>query len=109
MKLPNEGKQIKEVIRRLNYYEKGLQAGKKIDHEECNLCAYAESCRNCLIYSGRLCINGSHARASVSDAFFEEGFNSEVIRKWQKELKLRANNRLKDSGSEWRIAWERVK
>ena len=108
MKLQNEGKQIKEVIRRLNYYEKGLRAGKKIDHEECNLCAYAGSCRNCLIYSGRLCINGSHARASVSDAFFKEKFDSKVIQRWQAELKNRANKRLKDSGSKWRIAWERV-
>ena len=109
MKLLNEEQQIEEVIRRLNYYEKGLQAGKKIDHEGCNLCNYAQRCRDCIINTGNMCTAGDHARVSVSDAFFLEKFDSKVIRKWQKELKRRANKRLKDSGSKWRIAWERVK
>ena len=109
MKLLNEEKQIKEVLRRLNYYEKGLRAGKKIEHEGCNLCHYAQSCRNCIIYTGRMCTSGSFARASVSDIRIYCKFDSKVIRKWQEELKRRANKRLKDSGSKWRIAWERVK
>lgn len=109
MKLLNEDQQINELIRRLNYYEKGLRAGKKIEHETCNLCSYsAKNCSSCIIYSGRLCSDGSRARASVSDEC-DYIFNSKVIREWQEELKWRANKRLKDSGSKWRIAWERVK
>lgn len=109
MKIKNEAKQIKEVIKRLNYYEKGLQSGNKIEHEGCNLCHYTQRCRNCIINTGNMCIAGNHARVSVSSFSHITRFDSKVIRKWQKELKRRANKRLKDSGSKWRIAWERVK
>ena len=90
-------------------FEKGLQAGKKIDYEACNLCSYAGGCSYCIIYTGMMCTGGSFARASVGDFSSYCRFSSKDIRKWQTELKNRANKRLKDSGSKWRIAWERVK
>ena len=110
MKLPNEMKQINEVIRRLNYYEKGLVAGERIKYQPCNLCHISGgNCNKCLAGSGLdACEDGEEARDSIRNAFFcEVEYDKKIIKKWQTELKRRANKRLKEFGSKWRIAWER--
>ena len=110
MKLKNEAKQIKEVVRRLNYYEKGLQAGRKIKAVECKLCKLAGGCDQCLA-SGHCdwssCSDGELARCSIASDDFEP-YSKRIIRQWQAELKCRANENLKAAGSKWRIEWERV-
>ena len=113
MKLPNEMKQINEVIRRLNYYEKGLVAGDKIKRQSCNLCGinsngpYGKNCSNCLanlrLFS---CVDGSPARRSISIEH-NTAYSKKVIRDWQTELRRRANKNLKAAGSKWCIEWER--
>ena len=113
MKIKNEAKQIREVIRRLNYYEKGLMAGKKIKRQGCNLCVighdwqYGRGCETCLASnSGYGCGAGSRARRSIASNF-PDHYDKKEIRTWQTELRRRANANLKAAGSKWRIAWER--
>ena len=36
-----------------------------------------------------------------------EPYSKRIIRKWQTELKRRANANLEAAGSKWRIEWER--
>ena len=108
MKLPNEMKQINEVVRRLNYYEKGLVAGEKIEHQRCNLCDISGFyCYRCLAgaQSGA-CFDGWKARGSI-DIENTFPYDKKTIKRWQTRLKRRANAKLKECGSKWRIEWER--
>lgn len=114
MNIVNEQDQIKEVIKRLNYYEKGLQAGEKIEYEICWLCNSTDSCHSCIAYdvlddrrTGCACSGGRDARLSVSTHKQECKYDKRTIRKWQTELKRRANANLKAAGSKWRIEWSR--
>ena len=108
MKLQNEMSQINEVIRRLNYYERGLVAGKKIEKERCRLCIYAEyRCLGCLAGAkSGACFDGWKARGSI-DIENTFPYDKKTIKRWQTRLKRRANAKLKEYGSKWRIEWER--
>ena len=116
MKIRSEAKQIKEVIRRLNYYEKGLNAGKKIKRQVCNLCEIScNDCTSCLAATGTnlsaiefstRCSDGRLARISIAHSFTMY-YDKKIIRAWQTELRRRANANLKAAGSKWRIVWER--
>ena len=108
METINEERQIKEVIKRLNYYEKGLHKGKKIKAQDCKLCAMSYRCYGCLAYLDKNynCFDGYEARMSIRlDG--SEPYSKRIIRKWQTELKRRANANLEAAGSKWRIEWER--
>ena len=108
MKIRSEAKQIKEVIKRLNYYEKGLNAGKKIKRQVCNLCEIScNDCTSCLAATGtNRCFDGRLARISIAHSFTMY-YDKKIIRAWQTELRRRANANLKAAGSKWRIVWER--
>lgn len=109
MELKNEKEQIYELVARLNYYEKGLQAGKKIKKVECKLCSLSSRCAFCLAsnYSGLgNCVLGISARHSIRSDI-SRPYRKRIIRKWQTELKRRANANLEAAGSKWRIEWER--
>ena len=108
METINEERQIKEVIKRLNYYEKGLHKGKKIKGRDCKLCSMSCTCYDCLAHLGETpcCLDGYEARMSIRLGY-SEPYSKRIIRKWQTELKRRANANLEAAGSKWRIEWER--